>query len=307
MAIRTTIRTLFWGCDMDVVGSIAPGPGRASDTTKKKLRSDAEIEFHYRVEVELASRLRDAPRAERLGLYGAVYDELFRRVPTHPQLTRKVSEAEQRAGVADRIALLLPFIGPDTVFLEIGAGDGSLTLEVAKHARLCYALDVSHEILSGVSHPRVETVWSDGCSVPVPAGTVTVAYSFQVMEHIHPDDALEQLHNLFAAIAPGGSYFCVTPNRLNGPHDVSKFFDTVATGFHLKEYTIAELEALFRQVGFQRVQAFPRFGGRYVRLPLGLVKAFEGLFGLLPVGWRRRLGRRPLFRNVLSAPLRAIK
>src|SRR6187455_1715971 len=135
MAIRTTIRTLFWGCDMDVVGSIAPGPGRASDTTKKKLRSDAEIEFHYRVEVELASRLRDAPRAERLGLYGAVYDELFRRVPTHPQLTRKVSEAEQRAGVADRIALLLPFIGPDTVFLEIGAGDGSLTLEVAKPAR----------------------------------------------------------------------------------------------------------------------------------------------------------------------------
>ena len=307
MAIRTTIRTPYRGYDMDVVGSIAPGPGRASDNTKKKLRSDAEIEFHYRVEVELASRLRAAPRAERLGLYGAVYDELFRRVPTHPQLTRKVSEAERRAGVADRIALLRPFIEPDTVFLEIGAGDGSLTIGVAEHARLCYALDVSHEILSGVSHPRVETVWSDGCSVPVPAGTVTVAYSFQVMEHIHPDDALEQLHNLFDAIAPGGSYFCVTPNRLNGPHDVSKFFDTVARGFHLKEYTISELEALFRQVGFREVQAWPRFNGRYMRLPLGLVKGFEAAFGLLPSGLRRRLGRMAGFRNVLGAPLRAIK
>ena len=78
---------------MDVVGSIAPGPGRTSDDAKKKLRTDADIESHYRVEVELAGRLRAAPRAERLGLYGAVYDELFRRVPTHPQLTRKVSDA----------------------------------------------------------------------------------------------------------------------------------------------------------------------------------------------------------------------
>ena len=43
---------------------------------------------------------------------------------THPQLTRKVSDAERRAGVVKRIALLNPFIDPDTVFLEIGAGDG---------------------------------------------------------------------------------------------------------------------------------------------------------------------------------------
>ena len=52
---------------------------------------------------------------------------------------------------------------------------------------------------------KVETVLSDGCSVPVPHDSVTLAYSFQVMEHIHPDDALEQLRNLFAVIAPGGS------------------------------------------------------------------------------------------------------
>ena len=67
---------------------------------------------------------------------------------------------------------------------------------------------------------------------------------------------MEQLRNLFAAIAPGGSYFCVTPSRLNGPHDVSKYFDTVARGFHLKEYTVTELEQLFRGVGFKRIQAY---------------------------------------------------
>ena len=111
---------------------------------------------------------------------------------------------------------------------------------------------------------------SDGCTVPVPADSVTLAYSFQVMEHIHPDDALEQLRNLFTAIAPGGSYMCVTPSRLNGPHDVSKFFDPVARGFHLKEYTNAELARLFRAVGFSRVVPYAGFRGRYLRLPIVL-------------------------------------
>jgi hypothetical protein len=81
---------------------------------------------------------------------------------------------------------------------------------------------------------------------------------------------------------------------------------TVARGFPLKEYTIAELDALFRQVGFRRWR-WPRFNGRYLRLPLGFVKGFEKLFGALPVSWRRNLGKRPFIRNLLSAPLRAIK
>jgi SAM-dependent methyltransferase len=287
---------------MEVGAIVASNSRRASSR-----RPAADIEQHYRIEIELADRLRAAPRAERLGLYGQVYDELFRRVPLHPQLTRKVSAAERFAAVADRIAALRPFIDADTVFLEVGAGDGSLTLEVAELARHCYALDVSREILSGVRHPKVETVLSDGCSVPVTSESVTLAFSFQVMEHIHPDDALEQLRNLFAAVAPGGSYVCVTPNRLNGPHDVSKYFDLVARGFHLKEYTIAELEQLFLGVGFGRVLAYPRFRGRSLRLPLGFLKGFERCFGWLPARVRRRFGYAPIVRNLLSPPLRAIK
>jgi SAM-dependent methyltransferase len=287
---------------MEAVGTV-PMDARLSGTT----RSAEDIEHHYRVELELAERLRSAPRDERLGLYGEVYDQLFQRVPNHPQLTRKVSEAERRAGVADRVSLLRRFIDPQTVFLEIGAGDGSLTLEVARHARKCYALDVSREILSGVQHPRVQTVLSDGCSVPVPANSVTLAYSFQVMEHIHPDDALEQLRNLFAVIAPDGSYVCITPNRLNGPHDVSKFYDPVARGFHLKEYTAAELEALFRKVGFSKVEAYPRFRGRYLRMPLVVIKSFEWMFGLLPYSIRKRIGRKPIIQNMLQVSLRATK
>jgi SAM-dependent methyltransferase len=270
-------------------------------------RSTKDVEHHYRVELELAERLRSAPHAERLGLYGAVYDELFRRVPTHSQLTRKVSDSEKRAANLLRMASVRQFLHPDTVFLEIGAGDCAMTMEVAKTVRKAYALDVSREILSGVRHPKIETVLSDGCSVPVPPGSITLAYSFQVMEHIHPDDAMEQLRNLFTALAPGGSYYCVTPSRLNGPHDVSKYFDTVARGFHLKEYTVTELEKLFRSVGFKRIRAYATIRGRSLRLPVSLVKLVEAGVERLPASLRGKLGRKPIVSHVLSAGVLATK
>ena len=48
--------------------------------------------------------------------------------------------------------------------------------------------------------------------------------------------------------APGpdgvGVYICITPNRVSGPHDVSRGFDEVATGFHMHEYTGREIRPL---------------------------------------------------------------
>ena len=39
------------------------------------------------------------------------------------------------------------------------------------------------------------------------------------------------LANLYRALKPGAVYVCITPNRLSGPHDISLYFDSVATGF----------------------------------------------------------------------------
>jgi SAM-dependent methyltransferase len=270
-------------------------------------RSIADIEFHYRVEKELAGRLRDAPKAQRLRMYGEVYDELFRRVPTHPQLDRKRSAEEQRAAIEDRLSLLRRFVDRDTVFLEIGAGDACLTREVARTAKRSYALDVSNEILGGIDDPRVTAVLSDGCTIPVPDGSVTLAYSYQVMEHIHPDDALEQLQNIYRALAPGGSYVCVTPSRVNGPHDVSKFFDREARGFHLKEYTLRELSQLFRDVGFRYTEAYVSIARRYFHVPTWPALAVEGFFSLLPYRLRRWLGTRRVINKLLFISIRAVK
>ena len=270
-------------------------------------RSIADIEFHYCVEKELAERLRTAPKSQRLRMYGEVYDELFRRVPTHPQLHRKRSAEEQRAAIDDRLSLLRRFIDRDTVFLEIGAGDACLTREVARTARRSYALDVSNEILGGIDDPRVTAVLSDGCSIPVPDGSVTLAYSYQVMEHIHPDDALEQLHNIYRALAPGGAYVCVTPSRMNGPHDVSKFFDREARGFHLKEYTWRELKRLFRQVGFRRMESYVDIDRHCFRTPMWTMLVIERFFSALPYRLRYRLGRLRGVNKLLFISIKAVK
>lgn len=53
-----------------------------------------QIREYYEIEKELANRLRYASKQERRYLYSSLYDELYRRVPLHPQLTRKLSPVE---------------------------------------------------------------------------------------------------------------------------------------------------------------------------------------------------------------------
>jgi SAM-dependent methyltransferase len=252
-------------------------------------RSPERLREHYLIERELADRLRSAGKDERRHLYTALYDELFRRVLDHPQLTDKADAENRASAVAGRMSLLSRFLNPDTVYLEVGPGDCALALEVARRVRQVYAVDVSEEITGGLDMPgNFRRVISDGCNIPVPKGEVSVALSDQLMEHLHPEDALEQLRNIYGALAEGGHYICITPNSLSGPHDVSEYFDEVATGFHLKEYTITELASLFRATGFKRVRVLVGARGRFLKVPVSLLKMIEGALSILP----RRLGKR---------------
>jgi SAM-dependent methyltransferase len=269
-------------------------------------RTPDRLRAHYEVERELADRLRAADRETRARLYAEVYDELYRRVPDHPQLRSKVDARARRAMLEDQIGVLRGFLGPDATFMEIGAGDCALCVALAPSVRRVIAVEVSDEVSKGVPPlPNFSLVLSDGQSVPVPPESVSVAYSNQVMEHLHPDDARAQLAGIRAALAPGGVYVCITPNRIAGPHDISKYFDRIATGFHLKEYTVGELAALMREAGFSRVAAIVGARGRFVRVPAAWMSALEGLLMLLPEGLRRRAMRLPVLRNQLSIRLAA--
>jgi SAM-dependent methyltransferase len=263
-------------------------------------RSARQLREHYAVERELADRLRSAPRRERAGLYSEVYDELFRRLPHHPQLQAAGLPHDDRE--TDRLlGLLRRYFTPATVFMEIGPGDCALSIRVAALVRQVYAVDVSEHITRGEQRPANFTLMlSDGCSTGVADGAVDVAFSNQLMEHLHPDDATEQLQNIHRSLAPGGLYVCLTPNRLYGPHDISSLFDDVATGFHLREYTARDLNSLFRRAGFRDVSFYAVAAGRVARCPYWLLAACEGALELLPRRLARRLADTRLLRAVLG-------
>lgn len=271
-------------------------------------RTREQLRQHYEVERELSDRLRQATPAQRRLLYGTVYKELRARVPLHPMHTRQTSPEERAQAVRDELLILSPFLRPSTVFLEVGPGDYALATAVAARVVRVLAVDVSDEILCARALPEnVRPVLSDGSSILVEPGSVDVAYSNQMMEHVHPDDALEQLRQLYAALKRGGVYICITPHRLTGPHDISGAFDVEASGLHLKEYTAGELAALFRAVGFTRVRCLFGGRGRFVQLPAWPALICETLLGRLPAGRRKAVACTAPFRWLLNLRLVGFK
>lgn len=278
------------------------------ETENAKPAQSDRLKAQYLIEKELAERLRAAGKDERRRSYTELYDELFRRVPDHPQLVRKADVEWRRMVVAERLRLLKPYLGPDVTYLEIGPGDCALAIVVAQRARKVYAIDVSEEMGVGLKLPdNLERVISDGSSVPVPPESIDVAYSDQLMEHLHPDDAPEQLRNVYNALVPGGLYLCITPNSFSGPHDVSRNFDDVATGLHLKEYSVGELAALFRRTGFRKLRVLAGARGIHISCPPALISAIESLLQVLPRRLGKTLGRCLPLRVLFGIKLVGIK
>lgn len=274
-------------------------------------RTPAQLRRHYVVERELADRLRHAPREQRPRLYQQVYDELFERLPDHPQLVRRScadDAALRRQKVDEQLRFLKRFLGPDIAFAEIGAGDCALSLRAAALAGRVHAIDVSRQVTAGVTPPaNFELALTDGPRIPLPGESVHFIFSDQLMEHLHPEDAAEQVLDICRALAPAGRYLCITPNRLYGPSDISAHFDTVATGLHLKEYSAGELRRLFLDHGFAAVHFYAGARGRFVRMPYAAIAALEAVLEALPHRWRRGLRKFAPLRAVLGVRALAIK
>ncbi len=258
----------------------------------------------WALERQWAARLRNADRTERPRLYRQAYDHLYREFPT----IHIVDERKRRRRLRKQVRFLAGFVEPQHIFLELGPGRCDLALAMARRCRRVVAVDVSAEVTGRNDLPgNVSLHISDGTSVPVAAGSVDVAYSDQLMEHLHPDDAFAQLVNVVTALRPGGIYLCVTPSRYSGPHDISRGFDDRASGLHLKEYSVRELRELFMAAGFRRVVAYVGGGGRFVPVGIGLVAAVErGLDGL-PGPLARRLARSLPLRPLLGIRIAGVK
>jgi SAM-dependent methyltransferase len=265
------------------------------------VRTAEELRQHYEIEKELGNRLRNSRRDERTAMYSQVYDELFRRIPTHPQWTNQ-NTASHDLKLQGHLRLLRPYLTPETVFMEVGAGDCALPLLVAPMVRKAYGLEVSEELTRRLPNSdKFQVLLSRNCNVPLPDNTVDLAFSFQVIEHIHPDDVIEQMKDIYRVLKPGGCYYCITPNRLYGPSDISRDFDREATGLHLKEYSITDLLKLFRSIGFRQVWIERMIKGHQCPFPVLPVRAMEAILERLPWSVRTPLARSFAMTKLLNA------
>jgi SAM-dependent methyltransferase len=198
--------------------------------------------------------------------------------------------AAQAHEVALKTRVLERYLDPGMTFLEVGAGDCSLALHLCPRVRRVLVVEPATDFVRELEAPaNFELLAGDQPLGTLPAGSVDLAFSSHFIEHLHPEDAVDHAADMRRVLAPGGRYVCATPNRLWGPHDVSRYFDDVPTGLHLKEYGYGELAALLRGAGFSRVSVVRGVGAEPRHGALLPYRLAESALGLLSTSSRRRV------------------
>ncbi len=243
-------------------------------------RSIERIRQHYVLERRLAAQLLGAPRAERATVYRQVYSELFTSLPDHPQHTSEPSAEELHT----TLVYMNVNLAPDATFLEVGCGDATTCFAVADKVKHAVGLDVTDELIRQEKAPaNFVFLRTKSTNIDLPDNSVDVAYSNQLMEHLHPDDAQEQLGEIVRVLKQGGHYSCKTPSKVTGPHDVSEYFDYAATGFHLCEYDYVSIRRLFQRAGFRHIRFFVNTHGIGFRFPYWIARTVEMAMTAFPV------------------------
>lgn len=261
-------------------------------------RTPEQLRHQFEVEKELAARLRHSTREQRTALFKSLYQELFDRVPDHPRLTRRDTPESTRRAVAGRMALLRGQLAGVDTFLEFAPGDCRLAFEMCSHVKQVIGVDISDQSGSAAERPaNFQLIVYDGYHLELPPVSADLVFSYQFLEHLHPDDVEPHFQLVLQLLKPGGRYVFSTPHRFSGPHDISRYFSDEPQGFHFQEWTYGGMMALLRRLGFADTWTF-RFGqARASRLWNTATLAVESVVGSLPRPVRRSLSRR-LFQNV---------
>ncbi|HTI66260.1 MAG TPA: class I SAM-dependent methyltransferase [Caulobacteraceae bacterium] len=265
-----------------------------------------KITDEYRTERGLRWKLLTAPRSRRAALYADAYEEVLRR--SYEDINRRQFEIlKDRAHARDTFRALRRFVKAGHRVVELGPGHGRvsrLLSEIAAHVTM---VDVRSALARDAGEiDNLSLIVTKGTRIPIARNSVDVVFSDQLIEHLHPDDAFQMHCEVFNAMAPGGVLICYTPNRVLGPHDLSRYFGKYEPdGLHLVEYSITELATLLRSVGFQSVR--PLIGGKWmwIPMPLFILAAVESVLDRLRPSQRLRLVRFPLVKQGLKVLLGA--
>lgn len=107
----------------------------------------------YEIERALADRLRRSTKEDRPRIAGEVYADLYRLVPSHPDLTR--SKAERNQGAATQVYSYERWVSDGAAVLEVGAGSCDVIRRLGeKYPSARFAgMDVARDPLASSGKP----------------------------------------------------------------------------------------------------------------------------------------------------------
>ena len=215
---------------------------------RRRAQFEHERKYHFLL-------LEEGDPQKRKALYNEAYGQLYAQFFSE-------SSGVTEFGTMDYFVRMLRRWGEGRAVLDIGCGLGTATLQFAQYAREAIGLEVDGDVVARcqarfeeAGRPNARALAFDGTTIPLPDASIDLAYSNNVLEHLHPDDAEAQTREVFRVLSPGGRFVCITPPRRTGPHDISKFFlpkGHLPEGLHLKEYDLLEAVALMKGCGFSR-------------------------------------------------------
>lgn len=188
---------------------------------------------------------------------------------------------------------------------EIGFGSGLMLKEVSEHGYPVGGVEISNTMheqalqLLGEHHAEhLQCCDLRHVQFDALGDRPSLIYWNDVFEHICPDEISDYLTHVYGLLQPGGALVTITPNWLLRPSDITRVFcslRTEARGLHLKEYRLAEVTRLLKQVGFRRVATPLCVSRRRIYLCGNGLRLFkqlcEPLIDRLPVTWAHLLCR----------------
>lgn len=256
-------------------------------------RTLESIRNHYDVEKSIADKLKKADKAERKQIYSTMYDELFTKVPDHPRLTRRNSDALTEKAYKIKTAILGNKFDKNKIFAEFAPGDCRFSQKMTKQFKHVYAIDISDQRGEEFSEPdNFDLIIYDGYNIEgIDDALLDVLFSDQLIEHFHPEETEDHFRISHRLLKEGGCYIFSTPHLYAGPQDVSMYFSYIPEGFHLKEWTYRELKELLKKVGFCSLKTYWFAKGIKIRLPYYYFAIAESIFGIVPLRFRRKMSK----------------
>lgn len=250
------------------------------------------------LEFEYAKRLRECPAHDRKALYTEAYSAVSELAVERFKSDRP---EDRTAGTSKKtVALIAKFVDKNDRVLEVGCGRGYTCFMLSPQVESMVGIEVStsgiresREISSrmGLENVEFKQISATDLVENFTPDSFNICTCIDVLEHLHPEDAKEHLYQAFSILKPGGRYFIQMPNRLTGPHDITKTeFPGAkkALGFHLNESTYKEVVGLMKTIGFNKfriviwLKTIPWLPKRPTNLFYQVGTTAEFIFRLLP-------------------------